>query len=51
MLSVTAMKQQKSNDVTRGLLLEPCYTLSPVGIEKSWPIHTSSDFAMLSNSS
>jgi hypothetical protein len=46
---MTAMKQQKSNDGIRGLFfLEPCYTLWPVGIDKSWPIHTSSNFAMLS---
>jgi hypothetical protein len=44
------MKQQKSNDGIRGLFfLEPWYTLWPVGIDKSWPIHTSSNFTMLSN--
>jgi hypothetical protein len=42
-------EQQKSNDGIRGLFLELCYTLWPVGIDKSWPIHTSSNFTMLSN--
>jgi hypothetical protein len=45
MWSMTAMKKQKSNDGIRGLFfLEPWYTLWPVGIDKSWPIHTSSQF-------
>jgi hypothetical protein len=40
MWSMTAMKKQKSNDGIRGLFfLEPFYTLGPVGIDKSWPIH------------
>jgi hypothetical protein len=31
--------------------MEPCYTLWPVNIDKSWPIglHTSSNVAMLPN--
>jgi hypothetical protein len=47
---MTAMNKQKSNDGIRGLFfLEPFYTLWPaVGIDKSWPLHTSSHFSMLS---
>jgi hypothetical protein len=42
------MKHQKSNDGIQGLFfLEPCYTLRPVCIDKSSPIHTSSQFSML----
>jgi hypothetical protein len=42
-ICIAAVKQQKSNDEFRGLFsLEPYYTLWPVGIDKSWPIHTSS---------
>jgi hypothetical protein len=39
---MTDVKQQRSNDELRGLFsLEP-YTLRVVGIDKLWPIHTSS---------
>jgi hypothetical protein len=48
--SMTAMKQQKSKDKFRGLFsLRPCSILWPVNIDKSWPIHTSSNCAMLSD--
>jgi hypothetical protein len=47
---MTPMKKQESIDGIRGLFfLEPCYILWPVGIDKSWPIHTSSNITMLSN--
>jgi hypothetical protein len=42
------MKQQKSNDKFLGFFsLESCYTLWPVGIDKSWPIRKSSQLEML----
>jgi hypothetical protein len=40
---------KKLSDGFQGLFsLELCYTLWPVGIDKSWPIHMSSQFVMLS---
>jgi hypothetical protein len=49
MLSITTMEKQKSVDGIRGLFsLEPYFVLSPIGIDKSWPIHTSLYFSLLS---